>query len=96
MSIKRAKQRTSASGRETTDDDSYFAKPKEPEKNWEQHMEGRGDGDFPAYAMSSRYAKGMLLSHAKFGRGVVVGVEATNVMILFQEGPKKLGHGVAG
>lgn len=94
MSIKRAKQRTFGSNKDSDDSDDYFAKPKEPEKTWEQHMEGKGDADFAPYAMTNRYAKGQLVTHSKFGKGVVVGVDATNVQILFQEGTKKLGHGV--
>ena len=95
MSIKRSKQRTFGSSRDSGEDDDYFAKPKEPEKTWEQHMEGKGDGDFAPYSMSNRYAKGQLVTHPKFGKGVVVTVDATNVQILFQDGTKKLGHGVA-
>ena len=96
MSIKRAKQRTFAKGSDGGDEDDYFAKPKEPEKTWEQHVEGKGDDAFTPYAMQNRYAQGALISHPKFGKGIVVNAEATNVVILFQEGPKKLGHGVTG
>ncbi len=95
MSIKRVKQRTFGKATDGVEDD-YFAKPKEPERTWEEHITGKDDGDFHKYAMSDRYAKGALISHPKFGKGIVVGTEATNVMILFQDGPKKLGHGVAG
>ena len=95
MSIKRSKQRTYGSGRDRGDDDDYFAKPKEPDKTWEEHMEGKTDADFVNYAMSSRFTKGQLLTHPKFGRGIVVAVDATNVQIMFQDGTKKLGHGVA-
>ncbi len=96
MSIKRGKQRTFGKGsnQEGADGDDYFAKPKEPEKTWEQHMEGHDDGAFQKYAMTERYTKGALVMHPKFGKGVVVGVDATNVQILFQDGTKKLGHGV--
>jgi hypothetical protein len=93
MSIKRAKQRTFGKAAEAEDD--YFAKPKEPERTWEEHMAGKSDDDFRKYAMSERYAKGTLVNHPKFGKGIVVSIEATNVMILFQDGPKKLGQGVA-
>ena len=43
--------------------------------------------------MTERYGKGQLVLHAKFGKGIVVDVEASRVEILFQEGKKKLGHG---
>ncbi len=96
MSIKRSKQRNFGKGTDTGSDDDYFAKPKEPELSWDQHMGGKKDADFVPYAMSDRYGKGTLLSHPKFGKGVVVAVDATNVQILFQDGPRKLGHGVTG
>ncbi len=95
MSIKRAKQRTFEKATDAGEDD-YFAKPKEPERNWDEHVATKADGDFHKYAMSDRYAKGALIVHPKFGKGIVVAIEATNVMILFQDGPKKLGHGVKG
>jgi hypothetical protein len=95
MSIKRVKQRTFGKAADGGEDD-YFAKPKEPDKSWEEHMAGKEDDAFHKYAMADRYAKGALILHSKFGKGIVVDVEATNVMILFQDGPKKLGHGVAG
>jgi hypothetical protein len=94
MSIKRAKQRTFGTTRDSEGPDDYFAKPKEPEKTWEQHMEGKADDAFTPYAMSGRYAKGAFVSHPKFGKGIVVAVDTTNVQILFQDGTKKLGHGV--
>jgi hypothetical protein len=43
--------------------------------------------------MASRYTKGQLVIHPKFGKGVVSDVEQSRVEILFQEGKKKLGHG---
>ena len=95
MSIKRSKQRSYGSGRDKGDDDDYFSKPKEPEKSWDQHMEGKAEADFAPYALSARYAKGQLVTHPKFGKGVVIAVDTTNVQILFQDGTKKLGHGVA-
>jgi hypothetical protein len=95
MSIKRAKQRTFGKSADEAQDD-YFAKPKEPERTWEEHMAGKSDSDFQKYAMTARFAKGTLVEHPKFGKGIVVGVEQTNVMILFADGPKKLGHGVTG
>jgi hypothetical protein len=55
-------------------------------------MADKTDSDFTPYAMTSRFAKGTLLSHSKFGRGVVVGVEGPRVEVLFEDGAKKLGH----
>jgi hypothetical protein len=93
MSMKRAKAKTSGSSRTPGEDDnSYFAKPKEPEKTWAEHMEGKGDESFFIYSMASRFTKGQLLMHSKFGKGVVIAVEPQRVEVLFEDGPKKLGH----
>ncbi len=95
MSIKRAKQRTFGANQEDESNRNYFAKPKEPDKNWEEHTTGKDDSAFQPYAFTSRFAMGALIAHSKFGKGVVVGIDATNVDVLFQEGVKKLGHGGA-
>ena len=92
--MKRSRAKSSGSGRAGGDDDSnYFAKPQEPEKTWAEQMEGKGDDAFVPYALTQRFAKGQLLAHPKFGKGVVVAVEGTRVEVLFEEGSKKLGHG---
>ena len=93
MSMKRSKAKSSGSGRSTEDADAaYFAKPKVPEKTWAEHVEGKGDDAFTAFAMTTKFAKGQLLAHPKFGKGVVVHVEGQRIEVLFEEGPKKLGH----
>lgn len=93
MSMKRTKQRSG--GREKDEGTDFWAKPVEPEKTWEQQMEGKEDDAFVAYSLAARYAKGALLTHPKFGKGVVVDADASRVEILFQDGKKKLGHGQA-
>jgi hypothetical protein len=95
MSIKRSKQRSQGSGRSSSDDDapSGWGKPPEPEKTWTEQIEGKADDAFVPYAMSTRFAKGQLLTHPKFGKGVVTHVEGARIEVLFEEGAKKLGHG---
>ena len=92
MSMKRSRAKSGGSGRATEAESDYFAKPKEPEKTWAEQLEGKGDDAFLLYAMTSRYAKGQLLVHSKFGKGVVVAVEGSRIEVLFEDGPKKLGH----
>jgi hypothetical protein len=92
MSIKRTKQRTSGSrysGRD--DDDSPFVKPAEPEVDWSE-VGAKPDAAFQPFSMATHYAKGALILHSKFGKGIVVGVEGTRIEVLFQDGKKKLGH----
>jgi hypothetical protein len=94
MSMKRSKQRSSGSGRFSgKDDDSAWSKPAEPEPSWSE-VESKPDEAFVPFALSSKYAKGDLILHPKFGKGLVVGVEATRIEVLFHEGKKKLGHAV--
>ena len=90
--MKRTKQR-GGGGRDKDVEKDFWAKPPEAEKTWEESTEGKADDQFVPYAMTERYAKGQLILHSKFGKGVVVDADAQKVEILFQEGKKKLGHG---
>ncbi len=93
MSIKRVKQRSQGSGRNSDDDaPAPWGKAPDPEKTWAEQVEGKGDDAFSQYGLASRFAKGQLLAHPKFGKGVVTNVEGPRIEVLFQDGPKKLGH----
>jgi hypothetical protein len=96
MSMKRSKQRNSGPGRQSgRDDDSpAWAKPEGPEPAWAE-VESKPDASFIPFLLSSRYAKGDLILHPKFGKGLVLGVEGPRIEVLFQDGKKKLGHTVA-
>jgi hypothetical protein len=92
MSMKRSKQRNSGSGRNSNEDDSpTWAKPEGPEPVWAD-VEAKPAASFIPFAMSSRFAKGDLILHPKFGKGLVLGVEATRIEVLFHDGKKKLSH----
>lgn len=90
MSMKRTKQRST--GKDSDNATDFWAKPVAPEKTYDEAMEGKTDEQFKPYALNERFAKGDLLVHSKFGRGVVTDVEGSRVEILFQDGKKKLGH----
>jgi hypothetical protein len=91
MSMKRSKQRNS--GPDRTSEDDAWAKPVDPEPTWAD-VASKPDESFTPFALSSRYAKGDLISHPKFGKGLVLDAEATRIEVLFQDGKKKLGHAV--
>ncbi len=93
MSMKRTKQRSSGSGRQTDDEPHAWGKPADPEPLWAE-VESKPDASFVPFVLSSRYAKGNLILHPKFGKGLVLGVEGTRIEVLFQDGKKKLGHSV--
>ncbi len=94
MSMKRTKQRGAGSGRNNDDAPDAWGKPPEPEPTWAE-VEGKPEDSFIPFALSSRYAKGNLIIHPKFGKGLVLGVEGPRIEVLFQDGKKKLGHTVA-
>jgi hypothetical protein len=93
MSMKRSKQRSSGSSRHSGNEDDAWAKPPEPDPSFTE-VESKPDDAFVPFQLSSRYAKGDLISHPKFGKGLVLGVEGTRIEVLFQDGKKKLGHSV--
>ena len=94
MSMKRTKQR-GPGGRDKDTDTDFWAKPAEPEKSWEEQVDGKPDDAFVPYLLSQRFSKGQLVVHTKFGKGVIVDADTARVEILFQDGKKKLGHGQA-
>jgi hypothetical protein len=93
MSMKRTKPRSSGSNRSSGKDDDppAWGKSEGPEPSWAD-VESKPESSFVPFVMSSRYAKGDLILHSKFGRGLVLGVEGTRIEVLFQDGKKKLGR----
>jgi hypothetical protein len=92
MSIKRTKQRSFGSSDQDAPETGFGSKKVEPPKVWADEVNGKDDAAFAAYATTTRFAKGALVSHPKFGKGLVVHVEGPRVEILFEDGVKKLGH----
>jgi hypothetical protein len=92
MSIKRTKQRSFGRGREA-EESSFGTKAAQPVKTWAELVEGKNDDAFVPYELTSKYAAGTLIAHAKFGKGAIVSVEGTRIEVVFEEGTKKLGHG---
>jgi hypothetical protein len=94
MSMKRSKQRSSGARPGDDEESSAWSKPAPPEPTWAE-IESKPEGSFVPFQLSSRYAKGDLIAHPKFGKGLVLGVEGPRIEVLFQDGKKKLGHTVA-
>jgi hypothetical protein len=93
MSIKRSSRSSSSSRRRDEGGTfSFNKKEPEPEKSWEEHMEGQGEEAFKPYSPKACFAPGDLLLHATFGKGVVVGVQDRRIDVLFEQGPKVLAH----
>ncbi len=96
MSMKRSKE-VRRRGREGGEDDGFLS-GKNPQKqwDWEKDVSPQPDESFTKYAPQARFARDALIMHPKFGKGVVVDVDTQRVEVLFQDGPKKLAHGLAG
>jgi|SRR5579871_3311515 len=96
MSIKRSKRPTGGGRRGSDDLPSFITQPKpEPEKDWDKDVAAHADVEFAPYALSAKFDKGALVNHPKFGKGLVVAAEATQITVLFADGKKKLGHNIA-
>jgi hypothetical protein len=91
MSMKRTKQRNAGSDKDSDEQATAWGKPPPPEPVWTD-VEAKPDESFLPFVLSSRYAKGSLIKHPKFGKGLVLGVEGTRIEVLFQDGKKKLGQ----
>ena len=95
MSMKRSKEVSRGRAREV---DGGFWDKKEPERvyTWDTDVAAQPDDSFVAYAPAQRYSKDVLVTHAKFGKGIITEVDGGKIDVLFQDGQKKLTHGLAG
>lgn len=90
--MKRAKP-VNRGGRTSTQSEGPLGFGPAPETpKWEELVAPREEGDFKPYAMTATFARNDLVTHPKFGKGVVVMVDGAKVEILFQDGARKLGH----
>ncbi|HOX44386.1 MAG TPA: hypothetical protein PK668_12355 [Myxococcota bacterium] len=98
MSMKRSKQVNRRNEKDVDGEGFGFGKPKaaaEPTWDWQENVASQPEERFVPYAMSRVFEKGNLLVHPTFGKGVVTLVEGKRIVVLFQDGLKKLGHGAA-
>ena len=95
MSMKRAREVRRTRDNEGDDDGFLTKRPAEKVWDWEKEVAALPNDTFAAYSPKSTFAKAAFVSHVKFGKGVVIGVEPGKVEILFQDCPKKLAHGLA-
>lgn len=71
------------------------ATPKTPRKtDYEKAVEGRDASTAVGYSTGATFAKDDLISHAKFGLGVVTEVlDSRMVAVVFEAGAKRMLHG---
>jgi hypothetical protein len=94
MSIKRTKQRTYSPRQRDEEQGLAGGKAAEPEKPWNDQVASQAEAVFQPFSLKTRYAKGAFVSHATFGKGVVLSAGPTVIEVLFKDGRKKLGHGM--
>lgn len=92
MSMKRARRASTSAKHQEAEGPLSFAGKQEAPKTWDELVGSQPEGAFKPYAISTTFAKHDLLSHSKFGRGIVTLVEGSRVEVLFQDGSRKLAH----
>lgn len=92
MSMKRTKKATNTKG-STGEGSLGFNPPPTGLPNLEEVLADKVDADFVDYAPTRTFKRGELVNHARFGKGYVLGIEASRAEILFTDGVKKLAHG---
>ena len=61
--------------------------------DWQQAVAGKERSSFSPYSIGGRFTPQQLISHKKFGDGVVMAlVEDQKINVLFQDGPRILIH----
>jgi hypothetical protein len=96
MSIHRPKRATSRKTESSSPSRGAASSgPPKPPK-WKEAVGEQPDGAFATYASASTYEKDALVTHSKFGKGIVLEVDGNKVQILFEEGVRKLLHGTPG
>ncbi len=91
MSMKRSR-RANAPGKVSQAEGPLAFAVTENQPSWAELVADKPDSVFKPYAMTTTYARNDLVRHPKFGKGIVTLVEGSRVEVLFEEGPKKLGH----
>ena len=88
-----AKPKAAAAGPRKTTASATIRAEAERAETWEKAVSGKLSSEFRPFNITSTFADGDLVSHKKFGDGVVVEVhQEQKVSILFREGLKLLAH----
>jgi hypothetical protein len=59
---------------------------------WKEAVADKPESAFLAYAPTATLSRDALISHPKFGKGLVVEIDGNKAHILFEDGIKKLLH----
>lgn len=95
MSMKRTKK--ASGGKNSQAEGSLgFNPPPAALPKWADSVALQADEAFVPYTIARSFNRGDYVLHAKFGKGQVIGTDASKVDVLFEEGTKRLAHGVTG
>jgi len=96
MSMKRSRE-VSRGRAAARDLEAGFWEKKGPEKlyTFEEDVAPKPDDAFVPYTPTRLYEKDALVTHPKFGKGIVTSTEPGKVDVLFEGGARKLSHGLA-
>jgi len=92
MSMKRAKKATG--GRPTSTETSLGFNPPPETPKWDQAVAAADETTFVPYEPAKRYERGALVTHTRFGKGLVLSVDGPRIEVLFEDAIRRLGHGV--
>lgn len=96
MSMKRTKKATGGGGRSAPAEGSLgFNPPPANMPKWEDIVSDKAEEAFVAYSPGRKFQREELIAHAKFGKGVVFSVDGQRIEVIFQEGVKRLAHGIS-
>lgn len=93
MSMKRTKKASGGKAGQAEGSLGFNPPPAELPK-WADSVALQPDDAFTPYNIGRLFQRGEYVMHAKFGKGWVIGVDVGKVDVLFEEGTKKLAHGV--
>jgi len=93
MSMKRAK--SSSRGKKDADSISpiFGKKDIEPKWSYKEHVACEAEEAFVPYSMSQTFAKKALITHPKWGKGIVISTEGGRIEVIFADETRKLAHG---
>lgn len=95
MSMKRTKKAGGSTRGAGTEGSLGFNPPSRDLPKWDEAVGAQAEESFKSYSPSQSFTHNALMTHPKFGKGLVVAVDGGRIDVLFEEGVKKLVHGVS-
>lgn len=95
MSIKRSKPKVDRRASSRGPSVGFLgSQTKQKELTWEEAVADQPDDAFAAYSMRETFARGALISHPTFGKGIVINLDDRKMEVLFADSKKLLAMGI--